>query len=176
MLKKSILFLLSIALLLVPLAQAIAEGEPIVIAPVTTPEPPAIPAPPTPRPAAVNYCTYKWTAGDIDTTAQAYWKYCNTDAEKAAYTMAIVNRVMSDDPRFPDTVEGVVTKDGEFDIATARCTDRNRALAEVNLNRCMTEWLVGSAGVVVPKTAVYVDRVDGVLTMYDAAHNIVFTL
>lgn len=137
-----------------------------------TPEP--LPAPPTPEPVAYAYTEYEWSQDDIDTLAQGYWVWCNTAQEKAAFTMVVLNRVMDSSGLFCDTVEGVMTQSGEFGIDAAHCSDRNRELARVNLNRCMTEWAQGNAGVRVPKSAVYVDRVDGVLTMYDRDWNTVW--
>lgn len=165
--KKFLSIMLCIAIVAIPFA-ALAD-EPIVITVAETPEPvsPAQTAPPTPEPQPVNYSEYEWTQDDIDTVAQVYWQWCNTSREKADITMLIMNRVMDTSGLFRNNVEDVVTQSGEFNISTARCSNRNRDLARANLNRCMTEYLIGGAGVNVPCTALYADRVDGVLTFYD---------
>lgn len=165
--KKMLMILLCIVVTVFPVA-ALAD-ELVVISLAETPEPvsPAQTAPPTPEPQPVNYSEYEWTQGDIDTVAQVYWQWCNTSREKADITMLIMNRVMDTSGLFRDNVEDVVTQSGEFNISTARCSDRNRDFARANLNRCMTEYLIGGAGVNVPRTALYADRVDGVLTFYD---------
>lgn len=155
------------------------EPEVVVISVVSTPEPtppaatpPIIPATPEP---VINYQEFPWSQDDIDTTAQLYWQMCNTSAEKANVTMLIINRIMDTSGKFPGTTaEDILTQSGEFEISKARCSDRNRNLARANLNRCMSEWVLGNAGVNVPRTALYVDRVNGVLTMYDASWNIVW--
>ena len=176
-----ILILALCALMAFMPVSALADGssdDVVVISIVETPTPsPAATPPPTPEPQPCSYQEYLWTQDDIDTTAQVYWVWCNTAQEKADMTALIVNRVMcsltrSDGSRmFPDTVENVVTQSGEFGIDKARCSDKNRELAVVNLNRCMTEWLMGNAGVRVPRSAIYADRVNGVLVMYDKDWN-----
>ena len=171
--KRLLMIVFCIMLAAFP-AVAVADGEVVVITVVDTPSPSSLPAPPTPTPKAYNYGEYEWSQGDIDTLAQGYWQWCNTTKEKADFTMVVVNRVMDSSDMFRNTVENVMTQSGEFNISTARCSDRNRELARENLNRCMTEWMVGDAGVRVPKTAIYVDRVSGVLTMYDAKWNVVW--
>ena len=181
--RRILIFAFCMALWAFPLVSYAEEsetqqGEIVVISVVETPTPEPAPAPPaTPEPVQRNYHEYPWTQDDIDTTAQVYWVWCNTSQEKADMTALIVNRVMSgltknDGSRmFPENVENVVTQSGEFGIATARCSDKNRELAVVNLNRCMTEWLMGNAGVRVPRSAIYADRVNGVLVMYDKDWN-----
>ena len=173
--KKILAILICIALFVIPVAAtAETEIEVIEISLAATPAPTPIPAPPTQEPKATNYSEYEWSQDDIDTLAQGYWQWCNTSREKADFTMVVLNRVMDDSGMFRDTVENVMTQSGEFGIDRARCSDRNRDLARVNLNKCMTEWMVGDAGVRVPKTAIYVDRVDGVLTMYDSSWKVVW--
>lgn len=175
--KRLLTAILAAALLLPAAAHA---NEPIVISVVASPTPEPIAAPITPEPAPINYQEYPWSQDDIDTVAQGYWVWCNTAQEKADFTAVVVNRMMcgltrSDGSRmFPDTIEGVMTQGAEFGIDAARCSDKNRELAVANLNRCMTEWLMGNAGVRVPRSAIYVDRVGGVLTFYDATWNVVW--
>ena len=176
--KRILMIALCIALLILPAAAyAEAEGEQwgqVVAIALEDPPAPSEEAEPVANPPVQrNFCEYDWTQGDIDTVAQGYWRWCNTAQEKADFTAVIVNRMLcgltkSDGSRmFPATAEGVMTQNGEFGIDTAKCSDKNRDLAAVNLNRCMTEWLVGNAGVRVPRSAIYADRVNGVLVMYD---------
>lgn len=166
--KKILAILICTAMFVIPVAAtAETEIEVVEISLAATPAPTPIPAPPTQEPKATNYSEYEWTQDDIDTVAQVYWQWCNTSSEKADITMLIINRVMDTSGLFRDNVEDVVTQSGEFNINTARCSDRNRDLARSNLNRCMTEYLIGNAGVDVPRTALYADRVNGVLTFYD---------
>ena len=172
---KRVLITIIAALMLLAPAASTAESAPIIIATESTPTPMPIP---TPEPNPVSYFT--WTQDDIDTMAQGYWVWCNTEAEKFDFTMLVINRMMSKLQRsdgsdlFPKTVEDVMTQSGEFQISEAHISDNNRVLAVRNLNQCMTQWTVGNAGVIVPKSALYAGRIDGVLTMYDNSGNVVW--
>lgn len=168
-----ILISILVAIMLFFPASALAES-PVVIDVMTTPTPDAVPAPPTPEPQPRNYVVFPWTQGDIDTMAQGYWKWCNTETEKRDFTMVAVNRMLSPLTRadgsrlFPDTIEGVMTQSGEFDIGDARCSDKNRVLAEQYLNMCMTQKFYGNAGIDVPPNAIYAGRISGTLTFMGA--------
>ncbi len=156
---KRFLCMIIVAAMLLPTV-ALAEPEIIVIDVLPTPTPTA---PPTIEPACREY---EWDSGTIDALASVYWAECNTDAEKLAVTKLIVNRAAAGAP-FASTIEGAAMQGKEFN--RGHISDRNRALARVNLNRVQTQADGEYAGVTVPRSAVYMGRDSGVLVMYDAA-------
>ena len=141
-----------------------AEPEVVVITIATTPVPTPMPTPaPTPKPK-LAYNEYEWDSATIDAVAAVYWGECNTEPEKLAVTVLICNRWLYGKP-FGASIEEVVAQPGEFN--TGRVSDANRELARANLNKWLTQYYGDYAGIDVPRSAVYMDRVNGVLTFYD---------
>ena len=152
-----------------------AESPPeiVIIEIVPTPTPvmvtptPAPPATATPEPTAepeIAYHAYSWPNSTIDIFAAIYWAECNTDAEKLAVTALIFNRVKYGKP-FAGTAEAAARQRGEFN--RGHISDRNRALARVNLNKCRTQEGGEYAGIDVPYSAIYMARANGALIMYN---------
>ncbi len=132
------------------------------VAPTPTPDP--LPAPTTPSPAPLAYREYIWPQSTLDAVAAIYWAECNTAEEKLAVTQLLANRAAHGAP-FADTIEGCAMQGREFN--RGRVSNRNRDLAEVNLNKVQTQATGEYAGITVPASAVYMRRENGVLVMLD---------
>lgn len=177
-----ILLILLIAVLILLLtgtqfAQANEADQPeiVVIRIASTPTPSQTPEPtltpmPTPRPR-MSYNEYDWDSATIDAVASVYWGECNTAQEKMAVTALLFNRWLYGPP-FGGSLEEVAAQPGEFNVG--RVSDANRELARVNLNKVLTQYYGDYAGVAVPRSAVYMDRINGVLTFYDDTWEIVW--
>lgn len=99
-----------------------------------------------------------WSEADVDMLARTLWGEARgipSDMEKAAVVWCILNRV--DDPRWPDTIAGVVTQNGQFAGYSKRfpVTDELKALAEDVLFRWQYEKAGGNAGRVLPADYFY---------------------
>lgn len=150
-----------------------ATPEIIVVSIAATPTPTPISAPPTPVPTETPDCraTYEWPDALVDGLAAIYWETCNTAAEKLAVTAVIYNRAAHGSP-FADTPEGAATQRGEF--RTGRISDRNRAAARRNLDMLQAQRDGFGTWCDVPESALYVDRIDGVMVLLDARWNVVW--
>jgi len=139
----------------------------IAVTPVPTPRP--TPAP-TPKPT-LCYNEYEWESATIDAVASVYWAECNTAQEKLAVTALLFNRWLYGPP-FGASIEEVIAQPGEFN--TGHISDKNRELACINLNKVLTQYYGDYAGIDVPRSAVYMDRINGELTFYDDAWAVVW--
>lgn len=92
---------------------------------------------------------------DVEMLAKLVWGEARgcTITEQAAVIWTVLNRVDSEDPLYPDTIQEVVTQPSQF-----HGYDPNHPLEQdmVNLARdVLTRWLTGGEGRVLPKEYIF---------------------
>ena len=128
------------------------------------------------RPMPTVYC-YQWPQSTLDMFARGYWKL-DTMEEKLAFTIVAINRYLNAAKRADGkllfstngTLEGVVTKAGEFEFydPKAYVSKDNLDLAEWFLNACMTARLTKKyTGYAIPSNALYFGKTsEGKVALY----------
>ena len=92
---------------------------------------------------------------DVEMLAKLVWgeaRGCST-TEQAAVIWTVLNRVDSEDPLYPDTIEGVVTQPWQFigyDSSHPAEPDKVDLAKDV-----LTRWLTGGEGRVLPKEYIF---------------------
>ena len=119
----------------------------------------SVPKPtPTPPVREIHYTEHEISQEVIDEQASIYWKDCNTDEEKLAFSAVAVNRLVYGEP-FDDNLEDILKAKSEWNHG--HISDRNRDKAKRYLNMALTQYVDGDyAGILIPSGAVYVGRDD----------------
>ena len=110
---------------------------------------------------------YNWTDDEINQVAKILWAETgrgNTYREKEAICCLILNRVRHGDP-FPGDIVSVCKQRGEFNRGKA--SNKNREIARECLDRYQSHLDGNFQDISVPQSAVYMGRVNGILTFYD---------
>ena len=121
--------------------------------------------------------SYEWDQDVIDYIAAIYWAETGANGavastEKLMITQLIYNRSQYGSP-FPSDLLSVCRQRGEFN--KGRVSDRNRLQAEANLNKVKSQadgWYQGIPAEMAK--ALYMGRVNGVLTFYDSNWSCVY--
>jgi len=133
------LFVIAMAALMLPVAVlADYDDEPVAIVYIEPVERQIIV---TPERKVVPAQTYEWSQDDIDALASVYWaetgaNNSRTAQEKLYITQLVWNRAQHGSP-FPATIAEVCKQKGEFN--RGRISDRNRRIAEDNLNKVRSQ-------------------------------------
>lgn len=124
---------------------------------VKTQEPPVVKEPPVIQETIVNEiaCIHKpWEVSEEDAKLLAQVTWCEArgcdQRQQAAVMWCVLNRV--DDPRFPDSVRGVILQENQFYyLPDAPVTEELLALAVDTLARWQMEDLLIDSGRVLPE-------------------------
>lgn len=117
---------------------------------------------------------FDWTDDEINQVAKVLYAETGKGscyAEKEAICCLILNRVRYGHP-FADDIVGVCKQKGEFN--RGKVTDRNKVIARECLDRYESQLHGNLQKILVPLDALYMGRVNGILTFYNMDKQIVY--